>query len=244
MSILDYETLMLPLLESVADGREYLLRDLVSQLADRFGLSNDERQQLLPSGQQTIIQNRVSWALKYLKKSGLMISTGRGKVQITDEGRRLLAEKPTKLDARFLERYPSFLEFKQARRAESRSDTATDETFSASDQTPEEAIDSAYRDLRAALADEIRERVRGCSSQFFERLVVELLVAMGYGGSLTDAGRAVGRSGDEGIDGIIRKDKLGLDVVCYHRGTRFQRAAIRKAAFTVESSTTIALTFR
>ena len=213
MSIPDYETLMLPVLEAVADGGEHLLRDLTQQIAQRFELTDEERQRLLPSGQQTIISNRVSWARTYLKKSGLVVSTGRGKVRITDEGRRALALKPVKIDTHFLEQYPSYVEFKETRRTESQ-DEEVDRVPPASDQTPEEAIEVAYRDLRAALADEVLERVRSCSPQFFERLVVELLVAMGYGGSLSDAGRAVGRTGDKGIDGIIKEDKLGLDVVC------------------------------
>ncbi|MBI3864908.1 MAG: restriction endonuclease [Planctomycetia bacterium] len=212
MSIPDYETLMLPVLEALSDGQEHHLRDVARQAAERFGLTDEECQRLLPSGQQTIILNRVSWARTYLKKSGLVISTSRGRVKITDEGRRVLAQTPAKIDTHFLSQYPSYVEFKQTRRTESREDA--DVVPAEADQTPEEAIEAAYRDLRAALADEVLERVRACSPQFFERLVVELLVAMGYGGSLKDAGRAVGRTGDEGIDGIIKEDKLGLDVVC------------------------------
>jgi len=135
-------------------------------------------------------------------------------VQITDAGRQALARRPAKIDNHFLQQYPSYIEFKQTRRTESIEAEAAQNAPPLSDQTPEEAIEAAYSDLRAALADDLLERVRACSPQFFERLVVELLVAMGYGGSLTDAGRAVGRTGDEGIDGIIKEDKLGLDVVC------------------------------
>jgi restriction system protein len=162
----------------------------------------------------------VGWARTYLKKAGLVSSTGRGRFRITDEGLRLLSEKPASIDARLLERYPAFVEFKQSRRSSDelgQIDAALGsirEIALPSDQTPEEQIDTAYKDLRAALADELLDRVRGCSPQLFERLVVELLVAMGYGGSLADAGKAVGRTGDDGIDGIIKEDKLGLDVVC------------------------------
>lgn len=220
MSIPDYQTLMLPVLETLSDGKEHVLRDLIGQISDRLGLTDEERQRLLPSGQQTFIANRVSWARTFLKKAGLVTSIGRGRIQLTDEGRKLLAEKPAKIDIALLERYPSFVEFKQTRRDASETD-ATDVGAikvqpipSTPDETPEEAIETAYRDLRAALADELLERVRSCSPQFFERLVVELLVAMGYGGSLADAGKAVGRTGDDGVDGIIKEDKLGLDVVC------------------------------
>lgn len=221
MSVPDYESLMLPLLEALRDGKERLLRELTQELSDRFELSDEDRQQLLPSGQQTVISNRVSWARTYLKKAGLVARSGRGKIQITAEGIRLLEdERPTRIDGRFLQRYPGYIEFKKTRHVGKPASGIEDGSSAAStiepaaDQTPEEAIDSAYRDLRAALADEVLERVRSCSPQFFERLVVELLVAMGYGGSLADAGKAVGRTGDEGIDGIIKEDKLGLDVVC------------------------------
>lgn len=220
MSIPDYQTVMLPLLEALSDGTEHLLRELVGQISDRFRLTEEERQRLLPSGQQTFIANRVGWARTYLKKAGLAKSAGRGRIQISEEGRRLLDEKPAKIDSAFLERYPGYIQFKQSWRNAPDTDGTDADKLPVQpppptpDQTPEEAIETAYRDLRAALADEVLDRVRSCSPQFFERLVVQLLVAMGYGGSLADAGKAVGRTGDDGIDGIIKEDRLGLDVVC------------------------------
>ncbi len=185
------------------------MRDVTVSIADRFGLSGDDRQVLLPSGQQTLVANRVGWARTYLKKAGLIESPARGVVRITDEGRRALAQG-RQIDDGFLAQYPAFAEFKLKRR-DARPKAA--EVFTG-DQTPDDAIDGAYQELRAALADDLLERLRGCSPAFFERLVVELLVAMGYGGSLVDAGRAVGGPGDQGIDGIIKEDKLGLDIVC------------------------------
>lgn len=213
MAVPDYETLMTPLLKILADGREHRLRDLTARLADEFQLTEEDRQELLPSGQQTLISNRVGWAKAYLKKAGLVDSPARGCFRLSEEGKRVLQDPAVKVDNKFLARYPAYLEFKsQKKRPEAV--TATDTAAEADDQTPDEAIESAYRDLRSALADDLIDQVMACSPAFFERLVVELLVAMGYGGSLADAGKAIGRTGDEGIDGIIKEDKLGLDVVC------------------------------
>ncbi len=209
VTIPDYETILQPFLELVADGSEHRIRDITKQIADRFGLSDDERQQLLKSGQQTVIVNRVGWSRMYLKKSGLIDSPARGSVRITDEGRKAL-EQEGKIDEGFLRRYPSFVEFLRKKR-EAAPQAANGAN---SDQTPDDAMEAASQELRAALADDLLDRLRKCSAPFFERLVVKLLVAMGYGGSLADAGKAVGRSKDEGIDGIIKEDKLGLDVVC------------------------------
>jgi restriction system protein len=206
----DYQGYMLPLLKAIADGEEHALRDVTRKLADDFGLTDPERQELLPSGQQTILSNRVSWAKTYLKKAGLIIQPARGRIRITPDGKAALAKSPTRIDNDFLSQYPAFLAFFHKVPA------APDPSSKAEDggETPEEALESSYQALRASLADELLERLRICSPRFFERLVVQLLVAMGYGGSLADAGQAVGRSGDGGIDGIIKEDKLGLDVVC------------------------------
>ena len=208
MPIPDYQGCMLPLLDSIADGKEHVLRDVTRAIADRFGLSDEERKELLPSGGQSVISNRVAWAKTYLKKAGLISQPNRGVVRIADEGLAVVKGKPASIDTEFLRRYPSFTEFigrsTPEAAIEPRPDTAT----------PEESLEASVLALRNALADELLDRLRACSPQFFERLVVELLVAMGYGGSLADAGQAVGRTGDGGIDGIIKEDKLGLDVVC------------------------------
>jgi restriction system protein len=209
MPIPDYQDCMLPVLEALADGKDYQLRAVTAALADRFGLSEDERKELLRSGQQTVIANRVSWAKTYMKKAGLISQPNRGVVRITEEGRAVLAKKPTRIDNGFLRQYPTFAEFVDRSSTEPGGVEPAPETA-----TPEESLEASYLALRNALADEVLERVKSCSPQFFERLVVELLVAMGYGGSLADAEQAIGRSGDAGIDGIIKEDKLGLDVVC------------------------------
>lgn len=209
MSIPDYQACMLPLLEALADGQDRHLRAVTTALADRFGLTDAERTEQLPSGQQTVIANRVAWAKTYLKKAGLVVQPSRGVVRLSDEGRAVLGKKPAKIDNEFLRRYQPFTEFLDRTSAEPDGGEVPPDTA-----TPEEALEDSYLKLRAALADDLLERLKACSPSFFERLVVDLLVAMGYGGSLADAGQAIGRSGDGGIDGIIKEDKLGLDVVC------------------------------
>lgn len=209
MTIPGYQDFMLPLLKAVSDGTQYSIRDLTERLADQVGLGQEERQQLLPSGQQTVVGNRVAWAKAYLKKAGLIDSSKRGTVQITQEGLKALAQNPAVIDTQFLKRYPSFLGF--FNRSEEEADTQPPE---AGTKTPDEVLESSYRGLRDALVDEVLDQVKSCSPVFFERLVVDLLVAMGYGGTLADAGQAIGKTGDGGIDGIIKEDKLGLDVVC------------------------------
>jgi restriction system protein len=217
MPIPDYQTLMLPVLKLAADGREHRFRDAVEQLASEFGVTDAERAELLPSGTAPLFDNRVGWARTYLKQAGLLRSPKRGLFQITDAGRALLAESPRRIDAALLDRYDAFRAFRSRRR------DATEEAApierpqaqpeAATDQTPEDALASAYQKLRKNLESELLEQVKSSSPAFFERLVIDLLVAMGYGGSRQDAGRAIGRSGDEGIDGIIKEDKLGLDAI-------------------------------
>jgi restriction system protein len=200
---------MLPLLDLLSDGQEHKIQELTVAVADRFGLSDRERSELLPSGQQPVIANRVGWAKTYLKKAGLLSNPVRARVRITEEGRKVLAKKPTKIDTAFLRQYAAFIEFEKATTADEQEDAKAKSV-----STPEETLESAHRTLHDALADELLDKVKSCSPAFFERLVVELVVAMGYGGSLADAGNAIGKSGDGGIDGIIKEDKLGLDVVC------------------------------
>jgi restriction system protein len=212
---------MLPFLQSVADGREYSLRDMTGIIADHFGLTDNERTELLPSNQQTVISSRVSWAKTYLKKAGLIVQPSRGLVRITDDGRAALLMKPARIDNEFLRKYPMFRDFFDRTAREAGAGDGIPETA-----TPEETLEAAYLELRGALADDLLDRMKSGSPQFFERLVVDLLVAMGYGGSLADAGQAIGRSGDGGIDGIIKEDKLGLDVVCL-QAKRWERTVGR-----------------
>ena len=212
MAIPDFQTLMLPLLKVVADGREYRLRDAVELLADEFHLTDEERQQLLPSGRYPTFDNRIAWAKTYLKKSGLIDQPRRAYFQITERGREVLKSSPSLINMKFLEQFPEYIAFKEiSEQVEVQQQIFP--SISTQNETPEELIESGARTIRKELAGEILQRVKGCPPAFFERLVVELLVKMGYGGTRQDAGRAIGRSGDEGIDGVIHEDRLGLDVI-------------------------------
>jgi restriction system protein len=223
MPIPDYQTVMLPLLRFLRDGREHSLGEAVDAVADHFKLPPEERQQLLPSGASTVIGNRVGWARTYLKKAGLIESTRRGFFRLADRGQDVLNSRPARVDVTFLEQFPEFVAFR-APRNERATDSETAEPNG--EATPEEALETAYQRVRGALEAEILDRVKSASPAFFERLVVELLVAMGYGGSLRDAGQAVGRSGDGGVDGIIKEDRLGLDVL-YVQAKRWEGAVSR-----------------
>lgn len=210
MAIPDYQTVMLPLLQFLQDGEEHRLSDVVNAMASHFELNEDERKALLPSGKSTVIRNRTGWARTYMKKAGLIESTKWGVFRITERGLKVLSEKPSRIDVKFLERFPEFVEFRKIRKKE---DSPAEKPSQESEETPEEALESAHERLRGDLEVEILDQVKAASPEFFERLVVELLVRMGYGGSLRDAGQAVGRSGDGGIDGIIKEDRLGLDAI-------------------------------
>jgi restriction system protein len=227
MAIPDYQSIMLPLLRAVADGRDHTIRDVATLLAQEFAVSRDEERELLPSGKQPVFLNRVGWARTYLKKAGLVDSWGRGQIRITEEGTRVLAEEPERIDNAFLMRYPSFKEwagFKPPTKAAGTKGSI--QTTVTEELSPEELLESSHQTLRDALARDLLARVKQSPPDFFERLVVDLLVSMGYGGSRTDAGEAIGRSGDEGIDGIINEDRLGLDVV-YVQAKRWDRTVGR-----------------
>jgi restriction system protein len=210
MAIPDYQTCMLPFLRFLADGHEHSLRDAEDALAAGFSLTPAERAELLASGQQGIFRNRVGWARTYLKKGGLLESPKRGIFKITDRGREVLSSNPNRIDAKYLERFPEFLEFRVAGRQGSIGAASTIVAVSA---TPEETIEIAYEELRSQLSQDILAKILSCSPTFFEQLVVELLVKMGYGGSRKDAGERIGQTGDGGLDGIIKEDRLGLDTI-------------------------------
>lgn len=210
----DYQTLMLPLLKLVSDGREHKYRDLIEELGSQFQVTDEERKELLASGNQAIFDNRVGWAKTYLKKAGLLDSPKRATFIITDLGRLTLGKNPDRIDAKYLRQFDSFNEFINASKPEGEKEDINSTTITpVTDQTPEETLDRAYQRIRKSLASELLNKIIELSPAFFERLVVELLVKMGYGGSIQDAGKAIGRTGDEGIDGTIKEDKLGLDVI-------------------------------
>jgi len=213
MSIPDFQTLMLPLLQLASDGKEHTIREAEATLAAEFQLSEEERSQLLSSSRQRLFYNRISWAKVYLQQAGLLISSRRGCFQISENGQRVLADKPSRITIKFLEAFPEFMDARSSAKRERGDKAVQRETDNADHETPEETLEDAYQKIRMRLASELLNHVRNCSAQFFEALVVELLVKMGYGGSRKEAGRAIGNSGDEGIDGIINEDRLGLDVI-------------------------------
>ena len=217
---------MLPVLRTVATQptEPVLIRDLFGILAKEFSLSDTDLLEMLPSGATTTFGSRVSWACTYLKKAGLLSAPKRGFVSITERGAEALAKRPTTINVTFLKQYPEFRAFQtNTKSSDQESEGNTPELSLV--KTPNEIVESGYQKLRAQLADELLETVKSCSPAFFERLVVDLLVRMGYGGSLADAGRAVGKSGDGGIDGIIKEDKLGLDVI-YIQAKRWDQNSI------------------
>ncbi len=210
MAVPEYHRLMLPLLRIASDGKEHNLSEAIELLAKEFNLSEADRNEILPSGRQSKFDNRVGWARTYLKKAVLLESTGRAKFKITSRGVEVLKSNPPLIDSRFLMQFPEFVEFKTI---PVQDEAEPHEELAQQEQTPEELLETSYQSLRRNLAQDLLERAKRCSPRFFEQLVVDLLVAMGYGGSRADAGQAVGRSGDGGIDGIIKEDKLGLDFV-------------------------------
>lgn len=212
MSVPDYQSCMLPLLKLAAERNDEIsTSEAVEILAERFKLTPEDLKEMLPSGIQPTFVNRVSWASTYMKKAGLLEKTRRGFFKITKRGQDILNNKPQKIDVKVLRKFPEFQEFQQQN--VSRIGEKKDEPLHLGSETPSEELEKAYENLRDELADDLLEKLKGANPAFFERIVVELLVKMGYGGSRSDAGKAIGRSGDGGIDGIIKEDKLGLDVV-------------------------------
>ena len=215
MAIPDYQTCMLPFLRFLGDSKEHSLREAEESLSETFNLSDAERTELLPSGQQGIFKNRIGWARTYLKKACLVEAPKRGVFKITDRGRKILSTNPARIDAKFLEQFPEFMKFRENSKATNEIATILEapEAVATATATPEEAIEFAYQGLREQLAQELLSVIMSCSPTFFEQLVVDLLVKMGYGGSRRDAGERIGQTGDGGIDGIIKEDRLGLDAI-------------------------------
>lgn len=209
MSIPDFQTVMLPLLRFVSDGKEHSKRDSVDTLAKEHKLTDQELKELLPSGQQPVFDNRVAWAKAYMTKAGLLESTRRGFLKITQRGLEVLRKNPPAINTKFLDRFPGFREFRKVKKDDKKNLSKAIE----STETPAELLETGYQKIRQDLTQELLAQIKQCSPGFFERLVVELLLKMGYGGSRKDAGKAIGRIGDEGIDGIIKEDRLGLDTI-------------------------------
>jgi len=232
MPIPDYQSLMLPVLTASAKG-EVRIGAVVEELADQLGLSPQERGELLPSGKQTVFSNRVHWAKSYLGKANLVGITRRGHFRITPRGQTVLAAKPVHIDNKFLMQFEEFRQFRE-RSGGTAEEASLIVTQGPEDQkqTPDERMRLAHRQIEAALGQDLLDRVRKAPPEFFERLIVNLLLSMGYGGSRADAGRTLGRTGDDGVDGVIDQDSLGLDRVYiqakrYGAGNSIGAGAIR-----------------
>jgi len=210
MPIPDFQTLMLPILNFCKDQKEHTNRELLEHLAKELSLTESERKELLPSGQQPTFDNRVAWARAHMKMAGLLENPGRGIFRITDRGLAALKQKPIQINLKYLQQYPDYIEAKNRHKGE-KPDKMNNGAIQP--QTPEEQIEEAYETLRSALTNDILQLLKKAPPVFFEKVVVEVIVKMGYGGSRKDAGRAIGKTGDEGIDGIINEDRLGLDII-------------------------------
>ena len=228
MPIPDYQSLMLPLLRSAEHG-EVKLGDVVKSLAEKLGLSEKEVAELLPSGQQTVFANRVGWAKTYLKKACLLEPTRRGYFRITAQGQEVLRSNPSRIDSAYLMQFAGFPQFREgaSEEVETCEPQASEEIH-----TPDEVMRVAHQQIESALAQELIDRILAAPPDFFERLIIALLIGMGYGGSAKEAGRALGRSGDDGVDGVIDQDALGLDRVYvqakrYASGNNIGSPAIR-----------------
>jgi restriction system protein len=225
VAVPDFQSFFLPMLQLSHDGNVHSLKGAYEALADHFKLDDADKMEMLPSGKQAVYKNRIAWARVYLAKAQLLDSPKRGFFCITDRGKELLTSKPETLRVQHLKQYPEFVAFHQQNvGGADEKPIPTDDSEKTA--TPEETFEAAYQEMRGSLAAELLSLISGNSPAFFEQLVIRLLVKMGYGGSIKDAGMAVGKSGDGGIDGIIKEDKLGLDVI-YIQAKRWQGAVGR-----------------
>jgi restriction system protein len=211
MSIPDYQTIMLPLLQHLADKKERSSQETFESLSKVFRLSEQEKNELLPSGNQPIFMNRIGWAKTYLKKTRFIESPKRGYYKITERGLKELKKNPNKIDNKYLSQFSEFADFVKTRVIKPDSGNKDGEVGNA--KTPDEEIEYNYQLIRNALANDVLDKIKQCSPSFFEKLVVDLLLKMGYGGSRQEAGKITGKGADGGIDGIIKEDKLGLDTI-------------------------------
>lgn len=222
MAIPDYQTCMLPLLKFYADGQDHTFREAIESLAKEFHLTKEERRALLPSGHQEVFQNRIGWARTYMKKAGLIEAPKRGVNRISPRGIDVLKQNPQRIDINYLIQFKEFHDFRAIRRTKAEEVSETQ----MNDKTPEESLEISYQRIKNDLAYDLLQRLKACSPTFFERLVIEVIVKMGYGGTRQDAGKAIGKSGDGGIDGIIKEDKLGLDAI-YIQAKRWENTVGR-----------------
>ncbi len=224
MAIPDFQTIMLPLLKHLSDAKEHSNQETVDALSKEFQLSEEERTRLIPSGQQSVFTNRIAWAKTHFKRAGLIEAVKLGVYRITSLGQDVLKKSPVRIDLKFLDQFPGHREFRSGPKKQRDSQQPTISSDTA--MTPQEHIAHGHQLIQDQLADEILKKIKSCTSVFFEQLVIDLLLAMGYGGSREDAGKTVGRSGDGGIDGIINEDRLGLDTI-YIQAKRWDNSVSR-----------------
>lgn len=210
MAVPDFQSFFKPLLEIAADGKEHSIKEARELIATKMNISEEDVKELLPSGIQTKFDNRIAWAKSYFVQAKVLEAPRRAYFRITERGLELLKKGYERIDVKILNQYPEFVEFHTMKTAPS-TDNGQQDTLPL--ETPEETLQKAYQNIRSDLSAEILEKIKSNSPQFFERLVVDIMVSLGYGGSRADAGKSIGQSGDEGIDGIIKEDRLGLDVI-------------------------------
>jgi len=224
MAIPDFQSIMLPLLRFFSDSREHPSQECILFLAEHYNLTEEERKIQLPSGKGILFNNRVAWGLAHMYKAGLLKRPKRAIYQITDRGCEALASGLDKITLKYLDQFPEHIAFRKPAEPQGHEASIISELVTA--DTPEEALESAHQELKETLASDIIQTIKQCSPEFFERLVVDVLVKMGYGGSRKEAGQAVGKSGDGGIDGIIKEDRLGLDII-YIQAKRWENVVGR-----------------
>ena len=213
MAVPDFQSIMLPLLEFCADNKEHTARELIDAMAKRFNLTDEEKKELLPGGTQGKFSNRVSWTKAHLKMAGLVEMPKRGVCKITEKGMQVLQSNPGKINLHFLSQLPEYAEYRKTHDKQAAGEEGKDEDSQLDLMTPREILDSADKRMRDELVAELLKTIKTCSPSFFEKLVVDVIVKMGYGGPRQDAGYVTGKTGDGGIDGFINEDKLGLDVI-------------------------------
>lgn len=210
MAIPNYQILMLPVLKSI-EGNELLqYSKLVELVTNQFNFSQDEKKEMIPSGKTTVLKSRIGWAKSYLKQAGLLFYPKRGFVSLTPVGKEVLSKSPKIIDTNYLKQFPDFIKFIDRGSAANKQPGNGEELQNI---TPDELMEETYSTLKNKILDELIDTIKTCSPQFFEQLVVDVIVSMGYGGSRSEAGKALGQTGDEGIDGVINEDRLGLDVI-------------------------------
>ncbi|MFA6301695.1 MAG: restriction endonuclease [Legionella sp.] len=210
MAIPNYQTFMLPVLKSVNGNEPLKYSTLIELVTNQFNFSPDEKKELIPSSKMTVLKNRIGWAKSYLKQAGLLFYPQRGFVSLTPLGNNVLAKSPETIDTNYLKQFPDFLAFLD-RNSSSNKPLNTNEDLQ--NATPDELMEQTYSTLKSKILDELIDTIKTCSPQFFEQLVVDVILSMGYGGSRREAGKAIGQTGDAGIDGVINEDRLGLDVI-------------------------------